>query len=249
LIFYKASSSGLLHCRAQKRQNFSGQFVCRAQSQKYETINMRQRSTQNWRRYECLGMSAPSLLYYLAHEFIAPVKRKGLFSGEYVLFAEYLSHAQLLYETGAVLGCVYRDRLETFAELFSEPGRQAELANFLITGTVVADRLAALPDEPKNFYELFFKPEFMKKAHDFGLTQFSEMVNFPKLSQKVYMLKIPIKGAFEHIYDTALEGIQFGSQRPDLTENYFYISMMLKSGASRMKLVWKTACHLLKPYH
>ena len=166
-------------------------------------------------------MSTPSLLGYLAHEFIAPVKRAGLFSGEYVLFAEYLSHAQLLYETSAVLGCIYRDRLDTFAELFSEPGRQADLANFLITGTVVADRLAALPDDPKNFYELFFKPELMKKAHDFGLTQFSELLNLPKLSRKVFMVKIPIKAAFEHSYDTALEGIQFGSQRPDLAEKLF----------------------------
>src|SRR6266568_2899728 len=119
-------------------------------------------------------MSTPSLLGYLAHQIIAPVTREGLFSGKHVLFAEYLSHAQFLYEISAVLGYIYRDRLDTFAELFSEPGRQADLANFLITGTVVADRLATLPDEPKNFYELFFKPELMKKAHNFGVTQFSE---------------------------------------------------------------------------
>ncbi len=165
-------------------------------------------------------MSTPTLLGYLAQWALAPVKKKGLLSGQYVLFAEYLSQAQLLYETGAVLGYIYRDRLETFAELFSEPGRQADLAYFLTTATSVADRLASLPDEPKNFYELFFKSEvgdLMSAMRNAGLTQFSGWLDFPKVSK----LKMPIKYYFERLRMTALEGIQLGSQHAQFAEKLF----------------------------
>jgi hypothetical protein len=165
-------------------------------------------------------MNTPSLLGYLVHQIIAPVKRKGLFSGEYVLFAEYLSQAQFLYETGAVLGYIYRDRLDAFVEVFSEPGRQADLTNYLVTGTFVDDRLAALSGEPKCFYDLFLKSEgkkLMKKMHEFGLTRFSDWLDFPKICR----LKMPIKNYFERLQITALEGIQLGSQHPELTEKLF----------------------------
>jgi hypothetical protein len=165
-------------------------------------------------------MNTPSLLAYLVHQIIAPVKRKGLFSGEYVFFAEYLSQAQLLYEIGAVLGYTYRDRLETFAESFSEPGRQADLTNYIATETFVDDRLAALPDKPKNFYDLFLESEgkkLMKKMHEFGLTQFSDWLDFPKVCK----LKMPIRNYFERLQTTALEGIQLGSQYSELTEKLF----------------------------
>jgi hypothetical protein len=140
-------------------------------------------------------VSTPTLLGYLMHQIIAPVKRRGLFSGEYVLFAEYLSQAQFLYETGPVLGYIYRDRLDTFAELFSESGRQADLTNYLATETFVDDRLAELLDEPKNFHDLFLESEgtnLMKKMHDVGLTRFSDWLDFPK----VCSLKMPIKNLF-----------------------------------------------------
>ena len=163
-------------------------------------------------------MSTPTLLGYLVRQIIAPVTRKGLFSGKYILFLEYLSHAQFLYETSAVLGYVYRDRLETFAELFSEPGRQADLANSFVTLTSVADRLASLPDEPKNFFDLFFESEgkeLLKSVLHIDLTHFSD---FPKFRR----LKIPIEYCYERLYGlTALEGIQLGSQYPELTEKLF----------------------------
>ncbi|MBA3963224.1 MAG: hypothetical protein H0X40_15175 [Chthoniobacterales bacterium] len=165
-------------------------------------------------------MSTTSLLGYLAHEIIAPVTRKGLFAGRYVSFAEYLSHAQLLYELTAILGYMYRDKLEKFATLFSEPGRQADLAAFLATGSSVADRVAGLADEPKDVYDLFFESEgtkLMKAMQKGGATQFSDWSDLPK----VWRLKLPIKLYFEHLCMTALEGIQLGSQYPEMTERLF----------------------------
>ena len=57
----------------------------------------------------------------------------------------------------------------------------------------------------------------MKKMRDFGLTRFSDWVDFPKVCR----LKMPIKYYFEYLDMTALEGIQLGSQHPELTEKLF----------------------------
>lgn len=165
-------------------------------------------------------MSTPSILGYLTHQIVSPVAKKGLFSGEYLLFADYLSIAQRLYETGAVLGFSYRDRLDSFAALLSEPGRQADLASFLMTSNSAADRLAGLPDDPKNFYDLFLKPEgkkLMKNMHDVGLTQFSDWQDFPKVRR----IKMPIKKYFEILQFTVMQGILLGSRHPELTEKLF----------------------------
>src|SRR6266446_817515 len=64
-------------------------------------------------------MSAPTLLAYIAQQIISPVTKKGLFSDEYVLFGSYMPCAQFLYETGAILGYTFRDRLLSFVELFT----------------------------------------------------------------------------------------------------------------------------------
>ena len=146
------------------------------QAEQNATDNDRELRSQSCLSSDVSASKHMGLLGYLAHQVISPVTRKGLFSGKHVWFAEYLSHAQLLYEISAVLGYTYRDKLETFAELFSEPGRQADLAHVLVTATSVADRLAALPDEPKDIYGLFFVSEgkkLMKAMHNGGLTQFS----------------------------------------------------------------------------
>lgn len=161
-----------------------------------------------------------SLISYLVDQIMAPVKRKRLFSGEYILFGEYLSQAELLYETSTALGYTYRDRLERFAESFSEPGRQASVTNLIMADELVTERLASLPQEPKNFYDFFLVSEgekFMHYLHNAGLTPFSEWLDFPK----AFKVKVPIKPPFERLTMNALEGIQLGSQHPELTEKLF----------------------------
>jgi hypothetical protein len=159
-------------------------------------------------------------LSYLAHVLITPVKKKGWLSGEYVLLADYLSQAQLLYETGAVLGYTYRNNLQSFAAVFTQPDRNVDLIYFLTTATGVADRLAALPEEPKNFYDLFFKSEaqnLLATMHKQGSVQSSELAQLPQVAK----LKMPLKYYLEHLRMTALEGIQLGSHFSDLANKLF----------------------------
>lgn len=163
-------------------------------------------------------MSTPPLLAYLVHQIIAPVTRKGLLSKDYVLFGQYMPCAQFLYETGAVLGYTFRDRLIVFVELFTDPGHQSDFVSYI--ATPAADRLASLPSEPKDFMDLFFKPEaerLMKVMRCHGLTQYSEWPDFTKVAKQ----KMHIKDIFPQLQFTVAEGIGLGSQYPDLTLRLF----------------------------
>ncbi len=174
-----------------------------------------ERGIGDLRRSASRRMSTPPLLAYLVHQIVAPLTRKGLFSHDYVLFGEYMPCAQFLYETGAVLGYTFRDRLLVFVELFTEPGHQSDFVSYI--ATPAAHRLADLPGEPKDFLDLFFKPEterLMKVMRSHGLTEYSEWADFSKVAKQ----KMRIKDIFSQLQMTAAEGVGLGSQYPELTE-------------------------------
>jgi len=58
-------------------------------------------------------MQRQSLIVYLAHQTLSSVSKKGLFSGQYVVFGEYLEQTKLLFEISSDLGHLYRDNLTT----------------------------------------------------------------------------------------------------------------------------------------
>jgi len=160
-------------------------------------------------------MNTPPLLAYLVHQIIAPLTRKGLFSDDHIFFGEYMPCAEFLYETGAVLGYTFRDRLVVFVELFTEPGHQSDFVSYI--ATPAAHRLAELPGEPKDFMDLFFKPEaerLMKVMCSHGLTKYSDWTDITKVAKQ----KMRIKDIFSGLQMTAAEGVGLGSQYPELTE-------------------------------
>jgi hypothetical protein len=160
-------------------------------------------------------MSAPTLLGFLANQIITPVTRKALFSDDYVFFGEYMPCAQFLYETGAILGYTFHDRLIVFVELFTEPGHQSHAVEHI--ATLATSRLAGRSEEPEDFVDLFFKPEaerLMTILRSHGLTNYSEWLDFPKAAKQ----KMPIKDIFPTLQATAWEGVGLGSRYPELTE-------------------------------
>lgn len=160
-------------------------------------------------------MSAPTLLAHLAYQIITPVTKKGRYSDEYVLFGDYMPCAQFLYETSAILGFTFRDRLAVFVELFCEAGREANLISALAESA--ASRLSGLPQEPQDFFDMFFKPEverLMKVMRDAGITKCSEWLDFPKVAKQ----RMRCADIFSRLQSTAPEGIGLGSSYPDLTE-------------------------------
>src|SRR5215831_17720026 len=127
-------------------------------------------------------MATPTLLDYWANQLIAPILGKGWFSRERVRLEDYIQRAQLLYETGAVLGQMFRDRLAVLVELFGEPGQEAATISSLAESAAV--QMAQAKKEPKNFLDLFFKAEverLMKIFRDEGRTEYSDWTDFPKI--------------------------------------------------------------------
>ena len=58
-------------------------------------------------------MAKPTLLEYLAHEVVTPIVREDPAFGKFVYFGEYMPCAQFLFETTAVLGYIFRERIVT----------------------------------------------------------------------------------------------------------------------------------------
>lgn len=163
-------------------------------------------------------MLASGLLAYLGHQVAAPIVRKGWLSGEYVLVGDYLPCCQFLYETGAILGYKFRDRIITFVALFCEPGRESELAAQL--GETAASRLAQLEGEPDDLMDLYFKPEatrVIRTMQNARLTTFCDWQDFPKVAKQ----KLRVADVWSQIQLVPAQGIGLGSRYPALTEKLF----------------------------
>jgi len=164
-------------------------------------------------------MQTSSLLGYLGAQAYVSIIRKGVFTGEHVLFLDYMANLSFLYETGAILGYTYRDRMISFVSLFCQPGRESNVISIMAEG--VTDRLAALGHEPKDFMELYFIPEAtrsMRLMRDQGLTNYSDWIDFPKLAK--HKIKATNKIG-EHLSFTVSDGVAFGYSRPELAEKLF----------------------------
>lgn len=149
---------------------------------------------------------------------LSPITKKGLFSGQYVLFGEYLGQTQLLFETSCALGYTYRDRMETFAILFSEEGKEKSVTDFMSTSAI--ERLKKYKPEQKNFFDFFLNiegPNIMQRFHDAKILPNGNWANFPK----VYKSKVPNKLAMIILPTLSVEGIAFSYKYPDVIERLF----------------------------
>jgi hypothetical protein len=157
----------------------------------------------------------PSLLTQLADHFITPAASRGWLSGEYVRFGEYARRAQLLYETCALLGFAFREKMSGFVELFAEPGREAAvLAGLKESASAQA---AAVGGEPRHFYALFFRLEvesLMLKWRESGKSRCSGWSEFPRVVKR----KLRRPEFSPRLVNAAGKGIAFGSYCPELME-------------------------------
>jgi len=179
-------------------------------------------------------MERPSLLNYLAHQILSSITKEGLFSRQYVLFGEYLEQTQLLFEICCALGYTYRDRMETFAILFFEEGKEKNVTEVLLAAA--AERHEKYKIEHKNFFDFYLcteGPEMMMRFHKYKILPTANWTDFHKVyksivENRVAILTLPMLGA---------EGIAFGYKYPELTEKLFSFvydtdkwSMMFKAG-------------------
>ena len=179
-------------------------------------------------------MERPSLLNYLALQMLSPIKKKGLFSGEYVLFGEYLEQTQLLFESCCSLGFTYRNNIEKFAIIFFAEGKEKNVTELF--SEMAKERYKKYKPEHKNFFDFYFMTdgaEMMKKFYDYKILPTANIADFAK----VYKVKVPIKITHVLLPTLCADGIAFGYKYPELVENFFSFvhdeekwKMMYKAG-------------------
>ncbi len=160
--------------------------------------------------------SRPSLMFHLGKNVVLPLVEKGLFGGTYIRVGRFLIAGLWLYQTGAVLGRARRDRLETLAKMFSEPGRERESSNYL--QDLAAKRIDKYGREPERFYDFFMKTEYEKAGVSWpAMLDAGGRVDLDAM-KRVRKEKIPLDQADQTLRMFVLEGIGFGAKFPELTE-------------------------------
>jgi hypothetical protein len=157
-----------------------------------------------------------SLIDEVAHAIITPAAKKRLFSAPYLPFQRYLGCYQEAFETGVVLGYAFRDRLATFAKLFSEPGREQELVTFM---QELAGQYLAQIGEPKDFFDLamwYEESRIKTRWNASGITE--AQIEYLAKHQKMTLEQV-----FKNLHVAVSTGIGLGSAFPELTEQLWKV--------------------------
>jgi|SRR5271165_297986 len=152
-----------------------------------------------------------SFIGELALTILRPALKKRLFSGPYVPFQRYLGCYQIAFETGVVLGHMFRDRMPSFARLFSMSGREEEVIGFVQQSA--RDELAKARDTDSFFDLAMFAEENRIKAiyRQSGLIE-------GQIECSVRMLKMKPGQALNNLQGALSIGIGLGSAFPELAE-------------------------------
>jgi hypothetical protein len=177
-----------------------------------------------------------SVIAELVRVIMKPATQKKLFGKPYITTARFLGCYEQAFESGAVLGYAFRGRLSTFAQLFSDPGREHELASWM---EATARQHFTDLGKPENFFDLAMWYE-KSRAEDVwrkaGVAQ-------ADIDQLIDGFKVPLGDAFERLQVSMTMGIGFGSACPEQTEIMWReayekphdpdkVKLMLKAGLS-----------------
>jgi len=174
----------------------------------------------------------PSLSVLLCYPFLNKITKKSLIGKPYARAIDLVDVQEQLYSIGAAVGHVLRNKLDILVKLLSVPGAKE----------YEADRLMSLckKDARKNFEE--FINEFGREPDTFG--EFISYRNVEKrlrnagirLSakdaveayahgdkkiRKIFDEKVDLEGIERIMMPPLLQGIQFGSSFPELTEKMY----------------------------
>jgi CpXC protein len=156
-----------------------------------------------------------SLTWHIIGSIAASAVKRRILGGQYIRFRRYLGCYLEAFEVGAVLGYCYRDRLVSFAKLFSPPGRETEIISFVRERA--RRQLEDCPGDPQSFVEISMLAEENRIKKNWRESGSSE-------SQVAFLdrhHKIPIETALENLCLSFYTGVGLGSAFPDLTENFW----------------------------
>lgn len=153
----------------------------------------------------------PTLAIFLSLGPTQQIVRTRWFRGPYVTAGSFLTVCSHLYENSALLGRAMRDKLLVLEQMLGTPKQPGILLQQL--QRMANDRLTSFGGHPPSFFSFFIDTELRKlglslaPSHPEVLRRFGE-----KLSLEAVNLPIQF---------SALEGIAFGAEFPDLTERMY----------------------------
>jgi hypothetical protein len=151
----------------------------------------------------------PALIDTFVYTIMNPAAKKPFFGEPYVPFQRYLGCYQILFETGVILGYAFRDKLPTFAKLFSEAGREEDAIAFI---QEIALSAWCQVEEPKSFLVFGMEAEKARiKAQYENMTE-----------EQINQQRLPMNFVFKQLQLAVTTGIGFGSAFPDLTEQLWH---------------------------
>jgi hypothetical protein len=135
-----------------------------------------------------------------------PTVKKPFIGAPYITFQRYLGCYQIAFETGVILGYTFRERLLTFAKLFSEDGREGDSIAFMKS---IAQRTLNGVKEPKDFLVLGMSTEKSRIE-----TEYANLTE-----EQISRRKFPPKSVFKQLQLAMVTGIGFGSSFPWLASS------------------------------
>lgn len=119
---------------------------------------------------------------------------------------------EIAFETGAVLGHAFRDRLTSLAKLFALPGREQELTTAM--QELARRKLEKTGESVSYFGELAMFAEEERIRSNWRESGVAEA----QMKQMLETFKLNAEQAFKNLFGAVSTGIGLGSAFPELTE-------------------------------
>jgi hypothetical protein len=158
---------------------------------------------------------------FLDMSAVMKVTQKQRFGGFYIRLCNFFEILSLQYECGAILGRARRNKLDILEKMLLIPGTKGKLMKLCVVLQGLAkERLDGFRKdvgrEPETFLEFILVRAFENKG--LSLTGWSGDKKETKKMTEACDEKVPLEKAEPEIKMYGLEGIDFGSSFPELTE-------------------------------
>ena len=167
-----------------------------------------------------------TLALFLVREIVPNAIKKGLFGGPHIPFADLINICGYLFQSGAIIGRARRSQSESLATMFSEPGRESDAIDGikLISTRHLDEYRRVFGEEPTAFPTYVTGLEYQRAGitMPFGKAQLTGSIQqHIKRVEKQSKDKVPLGFADDKLQMTAVEGIGFGIEFPELTEHMY----------------------------
>ena len=168
----------------------------------------------------------PTLGQFMMRGIVPNAIKKGMFGGPHILFPDLVNICAFLFQSNAIIGRVRRSQIDLLAKLFTEPGRESDLIPWLRqrSNKQLNEYKDVFGEEPTDFQTYITGLEYQTAGItlQFGNTQLrGSLKEHTKQVEKLSKKKLPLDFADQKFQMTAIEGIGFGIEYPDLTEKMY----------------------------